>query len=240
MTKMRLQKFLAQAGVASRRKSEELINLGMIKINNTVTNQMGIQIDPASDIIKFKDKIITLPQEFTYYLLNKPAGYTTTCWDPYAKKTILELIPPSPRVVPVGRLDKDSRGLIILTDNGDLTNKLTHPRYEHEKEYQVIANSAKLESKEDIILNLKKIENGMILDEEMTIPTQITNINIDSNKKLVSFNIILKEGRNRQIRRMCDMINLKVISLQRIRIGKITINGLKEGQYKTLKLQDII
>lgn len=240
-SKMRLQKFLAQSGIGSRRQCEDYIKQGRVQVNDQITTQMGVLIDPSNDIIKFHGNIVKPTEHHIYYLLNKPAGFTTTVKDPHAKKTILELIPIEPRVFPVGRLDKDSRGLIILTNDGNLANILTHPRYEHNKEYSVIGSiTAPTDDRHQIITNIKKLEKGIILDGKSTLPTKIDYINVLPQKNHVTFQITVREGRNRQIRRMCDMIGIKVINLQRIRIGKLTIGDLKEGQYRTLELQDIL
>lgn len=242
MEKIRLQKFLAQSGIASRRHCEQLIKLGQIKINGQVATKMGIQIDPALDLVEYKNTTIKPTQKYIYYILNKPAGYTTTCADPFAIKTVLDLVPANPRVFPVGRLDKDSCGLLILTNDGQLTDELTHPRYEHEKEYQVKALVIKNieRSEQDLLNDLNNLEKGVILDDRPTSPAKLSQIQISLSRKVVQFNITIKEGRNRQIRRMCDLIDLKVTDLKRIRIGKLSLKDLPKGQYKEIHINDIM
>lgn len=238
----RLQKFLADSGIASRRKAEELIRSGQIKINGQVIREMGIKIDPAKDTVEYQGSIIKPETNLIYYMLNKPRDYTTTCSDPHAVKTVLELLPNTPRVFPIGRLDKQSRGLLILTNDGQLANRLTHPKYEHEKEYHVKASFHNfLDPRPDNIKkSLHKLETGFLLDDKMTAPAKIQHLIIDSNKAILEFDITLKEGRNRQIRRMCDMINLSVLDLKRTRIGKLKLGNLPEGQFRTIQINDII
>ena len=242
METMRLQKFLGSAGVASRRKSEELILSGQIKVNDKIVTEMGIQIDPKKDIVEYNHQIIHLAHQYTYYILNKPRGYTTTCSDAHAEKTVLELLPPEPRVVPVGRLDKSSRGLLILTNDGELTNRLTHPKYEHEKEYfaRALIESPQITSTQILQNEIKRLEKGIYLDGKITSPAKISKLDYNLSQKTIEFHITLKEGRNRQIRRMCDIIGLKVLDLQRVRIGKISLNNLPEGKFKKINIEEII
>ncbi|MDO8513904.1 MAG: pseudouridine synthase [bacterium] len=242
MSKIRLQKFLSISGVTSRRKSEDLIRNGLIKLNGKIVTQMGQVVNEGSDIVEFDGKVIKPKNNLVYYILNKPKGYTSTCCDLHAKHTILELVPNNPRVFPVGRLDKDSRGLIILTNDGDLANKLTHPRYRHDKEYEVktsIKNPA-LNSKADIIQELNQLTKGVMLDGKITQSAKIINTSINIPQKTVDFQIVLTEGRNRQIRRMTDLIGLDVTDLKRIRIGKITLNNIPEGTYRERGLNELI
>ena len=211
----------------------------------TVTN-LATEVSP-SDKVYLDDKLIT-PQRFVYYALNKPAGYTTTVSDPHAERLITELAPKDPPVFPVGRLDKDTSGLIFLTNDGDFAQKMSHPKYEKEKEYIVETNK---ELSED---SLNKLRNGIMLEDGITAPAKVTPLchsreggnpvkRESSQKKLHKefnclnksncYSITIHEGRNRQIRRMIDAVGVKVIKLKRIRIADFELDGLKEGEYKT-------
>ncbi len=236
---IRLQKYLANCGIASRRYAEKLIQDGKIKVNNKVVTILGTKINPENDVIKYQDKIVRYQKGLIYYAVNKPKGYTTSLKDIYAKKLITELVPKEPRVYPVGRLDKDSEGLIILTNDGDFANYLTHPRFEHEKEYFIKASCKfdpqKIKSR---VLNLSK---GFILDRQDLQPMKISDLYIDQKIKIINFTITLKEGKNRQIRRICQKIGLNVITLKRIRIGKLRLtNDLKLGTCIKITKDDII
>ncbi len=234
---LRLQKFLAQSGLASRRKSEEFIKSGQISVNGVVITKLGLKINPQKDEIKYQDQIISGQENHVYYLLNKPAGYTTTCSDLHALNTVTELVPSQPRVFPVGRLDKDTTGLLILTNDGDLADKLTHPRYEHQKEYQVtIKNYNKKPT--DIKKQLQQLEQGIELEDGPTSPAKINNLDIKND--IAIFNLTIHEGRKHQVKRMCQAVNLKIIKLHRLKMGKISLGNLPIGQYKITKKEKIV
>lgn len=215
---MRINKYIASCTKVSRRKAEELVLTGKVKVNDEVARDLSTQIS-ESDKVYLNDKLIT-PQKFVYYALNKPVGYTTTTADPHAKKIITELVPKYPPVFPVGRLDKNTSGLILLTNDGDFAQKMTHPKYEKEKKYIVETDKALSEK------SLDKLRNGIRLDDGITAPAEIKII---GNKK---YSITIHEGKNRQIRRMIEAVDAKVISLKRIRIGDFELENLKEGEYK--------
>jgi pseudouridine synthase len=223
--KIRLQRFIALNSDYSRRKAEEFIEQGKVRINNKVAN-LGESVNPEQDKIFINGEIIeTIPERITI-MLNKPSGFVTTKSDPHAKKTVMDLIPYK-GLFPVGRLDKDTEGLLILTNDGDLAYKLTHPKFEHEKEYYV-------ELKEPITpLQIKKLEKGIELDGKKTAPCKILKHN--KNK----LNITLHEGRKRQIKRMFEKIGNKVIYLYRLRIGKLKLGSLKKGSYKIIDSNQI-
>ena len=227
----RLQKVMAHAGIASRRKSEKLIKQGIVKVNNQVIKEPGFKVNPAKDNITVNGKSISKEKK-VYILLNKPTGYITTTDDPYQRKTVLDLIDDIPqRVYPVGRLDRDSRGLLLLTNDGKLTHKITHPSHEIKKEYLVEIQGSL--TKKD----LNKLENGIHLGNRKTAPAKakiIRNIN-----KNTIFSLTITEGRNRQVRRMCEKIGYKVIDLKRIRLNFLTLDGLKEGEFRYLKKEEI-
>ncbi|MBF0203845.1 MAG: rRNA pseudouridine synthase [Desulfamplus sp.] len=225
---MRLQKFLSQAGVCSRRKGEEHISAGEVTVNGiTVTNQ-GTSVDIERDEVRFKDQIVRFSPEKKkiYIALNKPIGVVTSCSHP-GEKIVLDLIDIPDRIYPIGRLDKDSSGLILLTDDGELHNQLSHPSYNHEKEY--IVRTIEPVSKGAI----EKMAAGVILDGKKTRTARV--------KKLseFKFKIILKQGINRQIRRMVEKTGNQVKDLVRIRIGTIKVDGLKVGEWRFLTEKEI-
>lgn len=227
---MRIQRFIALNSVYSRRKAEELIELGKVKLNDKTITSKGVLVDPLNETIKVNDKEIIPIKKCSYIMLNKPAGYTTTKHDINAKKTIMDIIPYK-SLHPVGRLDKQTEGLLLLTDDGDVTYKLTHPKFEHEKEYFVIV-------KKPITTEIKqKLERGILLDNEKTAPAVIKNIK-QYNKKW-SCNIIIHEGKNRQIRRMFEEIRNPVVYLKRVRISGLKLGNLKLGEYRELTNEEI-
>jgi len=232
--KMRLQKYLAHAGLCSRRKAEEHILNGKIKVNNLVVTELGTKIDPDHDKIFFNDKKILLNKEFPkiYIALNKPVGFVTSC-SQQKTKIILDLIDIHERIYPVGRLDKDSKGLVLLTNDGNLHNKLSHPSYNHEKEYVVTTMHPISQTA------LKNMEEGMIIDKKkakVQIKTRKAKIKQFSNNK---FNIILKQGKNRQIRKMVGKTGNRVEVLKRIRMANINLGNLKEGKWRYLTQKEI-
>ena len=227
----RLQKVMAHAGVASRRKSEEIIAAGRVKVNGKKVTEMGIKVDPQKDIIEVDGKEISKEKK-VYYKLYKPTGYVTTVEDPQGRNTVLDLLnDTNQRIYPVGRLDMDSSGLLILTNDGDLTYKITHPSHEFEKEYEVVVNG-KLNSD-----NLNLFKQGIKLKEGKTSPARIYKINEDS--KNTTYKVIIHEGMNRQIRRMFDKLGFNVVSLKRVRIGNITLGSLRPAEYKQISKEDL-
>ena len=236
--KERIQKFLSRCGIASRRKAEEMILGGMIRVNGKQVKELGVKIDSDVDVIEVSGGKITPPTQFTYYALNKPTGYTSTVKDPKAEKKVTDLVPAKPRVYPVGRLDRNSEGLIILTDDGTLANTLTHPGFSHEKEYRVDIEAPDYMNGEEIRRKVKLFEPGIRLEDGKTRPAEV-HIEKIRNRE-ARFRIILKEGKKRQIRRMCDAIGVKVKKLVRIRIGNLRLGNIALGTYKEIKKSDII
>lgn len=226
MAIIRLQKYLADSGIASRRKSEELIQVGLIKVNSKIVTELGTKIDSEKDKVEYQNKILKPKSKLIYIMLNKPAGYVTSL-SHEGKKTVLDLIKIKERIFPVGRLDELSQGLLILTNDGDLTYKLTHPKFEHEKEYIVETITKPTEQ------DLESLEEGIIIDGKRTSPAKVKKLN--ENK----FSIIIHEGRNRQIRNMCAERNIKIKSLKRIRIGSLTLGNLAEGKWRYLTSKEI-
>ena len=227
---MRLNKFLAHAGIASRRKVDELIEKGKVSVNNKRA-VLGQQVDPSKDVIYVNGRQIQFQETLEYVILNKPIGVTSTVSDQHAKKTVLEMVKTSARIYPVGRLDKQSKGLILLTNDGDLANHLTHPRYHVPKVYQVIYRGKIPQGK------ISQIEKGIELEEGKTKEAKVKIITQDTNKTLLE--ITLFEGRKRQIRRMAEKLHLHIISLKRIAIGPIKLGSLESGKFRKLTKEEI-
>lgn len=228
---MRLQKFLASCGIDSRRKCEEIIAAGRVVVNGVRITEQGVKVDPDKDKIEFDKKVISIPKK-TYIALNKPMGYIVSKFDPHNPQTIYDLIPEElHHLFPVGRIDKDSEGLMILTNDGEFSNSLMHPTFHIEKEYIVVVRGY---IKEEELEGLRK---GVNVFGKKTMPAEITVVAKQDNK--TTLNVVIKEGRKRQIRMMFDIIDHKVLYLQRIRIGKLTLGNLKKGRFRYLKKDDI-
>jgi len=236
---IRLNKFLARAGVCSRRKADELIARGQVQINGQVTTELGQKIDPDRDKVTVAGKIISpdqvLNKKFTYVLVNKPIQVVTTLKDPQGRKTIVSLLPRSlqkQRLFPVGRLDYYSQGLIILTDDGELTLRMTHPRWEHPKTYQVLVRG-KITARK-----LDTMSRGMVLREgEKLAPVKVRVIWQKPDLALLRMTLI--QGVNRQIRRMCRDLDLTVLKLERTHQGPVSLGSLKPGQWRYLHPKEI-
>ena len=230
---VRLQKFMAEQGVASRRKSEDLIRAGKVKVNGHVA-EIGMKINPRKDFVTVgKQKLTNVKnRKMVYVMLNKPRGYVTTVSDELGRKTVMDLLPDfGCRIYPVGRLDKDSEGLLLLTNDGSFTNCMTHPSHEYAKVYRV---TVRPEINDDILFNLR---NGIEIDGRMTAPCEVTVLTEEENRVVLEF--ILHEGRNRQIRKMCESQGLEVARLKRISIGPVKLGMLKQGDYRELSEQDV-
>lgn len=244
MSEIRIQKYLSDLGVCSRRKAEELIKAGLVKLNNEIISQMGIKINPEVDIVEVRGKKIeqNINKNFIYIALNKPAGYITSNNDSQGK-TVINLLSKNnyhgeinecryTRVFPVGRLDKDSEGLVILTNDGELTNTLTHPRFEHEKEYDIIIQPKfKMTDQE-------KLEGGMEINGEKMGGLKIKNIIQQTNSSQIT--LTLTEGKNRQLRRMFWSLKYRINKLTRTRINKLKLKNLPSGRWCFIKKTDII
>lgn len=223
---MRINKYLAKCGIASRRKAEELILAGKITVNDKLVKELGTVIKEG-DIVKYNNKIVEILDDYEYILVNKPVGYVSTVKDPFAEKTVLDLVKTNRRIYPVGRLDKDSRGLILLTNDGNITYRLTHPSYSFKKTYIVVINGNPTEEK------VETLRNGVIIDGYKTSKCQVEKL---GNKK---YKVVISEGRNRQIRKMFETIGFKVLDLKRVKIGEISIEGIKEGSSRLLTKDEI-
>lgn len=224
---MRLQKFLANAGIASRRRAEQFILDGYVSVNGKVVTELGTKVDPDVDKILFDKKPVNSTSEKIVLMLNKPPGYVCTTRHFKEEKNVMSLVKVGARVYPVGRLDKDSSGLLILTNDGELADKLMHPKYRKEKEYYVTVNR---EIPSDFEVAVK---TGIRLEDGMTLPALFEQ---ETEK---SFYIVLKQGMKRQIRLMCHQFGLRVTLLKRVRINHLELGGLAQGDCKVLSPSEI-
>jgi 23S rRNA pseudouridine2605 synthase len=227
MKKVRLAKFLSAAGVASRRKAEEIIKQGRVKIDGQVIKDVATNVDSDAKNIEYNDKPIAIENK-VYYLLNKPVGYICSVEDPHNSQIVLSLVPKQPKVFPVGRLDKNSQGLLLLTNDGDLAYQLTHPKFEVQKTYLVKVNK-KLDKK--IVAALKQ---GVVLEEGLA---QADKVKIFNDHELI---LSIHQGWKRQIRRMLEELGYRVSVLTRISEGKLNLDQLASGKYKVLNKEDIL
>ena len=224
--KIRLQKFLSEAGVASRRKAEEMIRNGSVKVNG-VTAQIGDSVDPKRDTVTVKGKKVRKESNMRYILLNKPRGYVTTTDDELGRKCVLELVRDvKERVYPVGRLDRVSEGALILTNDGAFANAMMHPSRHVPKTYKVTVRPDVTAEKVDLL------STGIELDGRMTAPADVWVISRDEGRAVLE--IVLYEGRNRQIRRMCEAVDLEVARLRRVSIGSVKLGMLQTGEWRDL------
>lgn len=230
----RLQKYLAQAGVASRRKCEEYIEQGRVKVNGKTITELGTKVNPETDKVEFDNKLISKQnEEYTYILLNKPIDYVTTVKDQFDRNTVLDLVKVNKRLVPVGRLDMFTSGALILTDDGDFVYKITHPKHEITKTYTVTLKG--IVTKEDV----KKLENGVDIGNFTTSKARVKILKTDEETNKSRLEITIHEGKNRQIRRMCEAIDKKVLALHRSKIGNIGVKDLKIGTWRYLKKSEV-
>lgn len=230
MAEMRVQKILAWAGLGSRRQCEELIVAGRIQVNGRVA-RLGDKADPERDVIYLDGVPLDLRTERRYFLLNKPPGYITTVDDPQGRPTVMDLIREEGRFFPVGRLDKDTRGLLIITNDGNLAQRIMHPRFGVSKTYTVLAEGYLTPGK------LKKLREGVELEDGPTRPAKVKVLGRYGNRVLLE--ITLKEGRKRQVRRMCSAVGLKVLDLIRTRLGPLDLSGVPEGSYRELTPEEV-
>lgn len=227
---IRLNKFLAMAGVCSRRKADSCISSGLVKVNNVTVREHGTMVDPGKDRVRFRDREINSPgtggDKHVYLVLNKPAQVVTTVRDPQGRKTVMDFLPEkfrTKRLFPVGRLDYFSQGLIILTTDGELTHRLTHPSWNHQKVYEVIVRE-KPEKK-----TLETMSRGMTLSDGQRLAPVKVRI-LASGSGLTTLEMVLTQGVNRQIRRMCADLGLTILKLTRISQGPVRLRDLKTGQ----------
>lgn len=233
MEEIRLQKYLASCGIASRRKCEELILEGKITVNNKIV-ELGFKVNPEKDIVKYNGKEVKQQnKEHTYILLNKPIGVVTTAKDQFGRENVLDLVKVKARVVPVGRLDMYTSGALILTDDGDFIYKVTHPKHEIEKTYTVTVIGIVTEEE------VEKLRKGVKIDDYITKPAKVKILKTDVEKNNSRLEITIHEGKNRQVRKMCEAIGRKVIALHRSKIGNIGVKDLKLGTWRYLKSKEV-
>lgn len=236
MEEIRLQKFLSSAGVASRRKCEEYILEGKVSVNGSVVLELGTKVDPEQDEVFYNGKKVEIPQDrHVYILLNKPIGYVTTAHDQFGRDTVLDLVKRvNKRLVPVGRLDMFTSGALILTDDGDFIYKVTHPKHEITKTYTVTVRGIVEESE------VQKLREGVVIDEDYTTkPADAKIIKIDREKNQSRMEIRIHEGKNRQVRKMCEAVGRKVLALHRTKIGNIGVKDLKIGTWRYLSESEV-
>lgn len=231
----RLQKVLAQANVASRRKSEELILEGKVKVNGQVINELGYKVN-KNDHIEVDGKPIRLA-EHLYFLLNKPTGYLSTVSDDKGRRTIMDLLTEEHkevRLYPVGRLDYDTAGLLLITNDGDFTQHLTHPSFHVEKEYLVRVKGIMIRKK------IVELRNGVTIDKDyFAKPRYVRLIELDTKNQSTLISITITEGRNKQVRKMIDALGFKVKNLTRVRYDFLTLDGVERGRYRSLKIHEV-
>ncbi len=234
MDEVRLQKFLASCGIASRRKCEELILAGKVEVNGKVVNELGTKVNIQKDEVKYNGKIIKPEEEKIYILLNKPIGYVTTVKEQFGRDKVTDLVKQNKRIVPVGRLDMYTSGALILTNDGELVNKLTHPKNEINKTYNVTV--AGIVTEQDI----ENLKSGVEIDNSyITKPAKVKILKIDNEKNISRVQITIHEGKNRQIRKMCQAINKRVLALHRSKIGNIEVRDLKLGTWRYLTKKEV-
>lgn len=230
---IRISKFLSRAGIASRRKSELLILEGKISVNGITVKDLSARIDTCRDKVKFNNKEITIPEKI-YLALNKPPGYLSTVKDDFKRNTVMDLVKgfkDNVRLFPVGRLDFDSRGLILLTNDGDFALKITHPRYMVTKSYEIILDRL-IETKD-----IRAIKEGVGLEGRKIAVSEFQAGTENAGNNIVR--ITIHEGRKRILRKLFDFLGYKVIDLKRIKIGELSLNSLREGEYRVLDKDDI-
>ena len=222
----RLQKVLARTGFGSRRKCEELIEDGRVTVDGEVAS-LGQRVDTSSQRVEVDGVTVSAAPDLVYYLLNKPAGVVTTASDTHGRPTVVDLVPDEPRVFSVGRLDADTEGLLLLTNDGDLTHRLTHPSFGIEKEYLAEVEGAPKPAA------ITKLRRGVDLDDGPTAPAKVSQVEPNALR------ITIHEGRNRQVRRMCEAVGHPVVRLVRTRIGPLVDRRLKPGEWRALSAAEI-
>ena len=233
MEEERLQKYLAECGVASRRKCEEYIEEGRVFVNGKKITELGTKIIPGKDIVKMDGKIIQKENK-VYILLNKPVGYVTTVTDDRERKTVMELLSGvTEKVVPVGRLDMFTSGLLLLSNDGDFIYKVTHPKHETTKTYIVKTRGVPTEK------DLEKLRNGVKIEDYVTSPAKVELLLKDNTNDIARIWIQIHEGRNRQVRKMCEAIGLSVIALKREGVGNLTCEGVERGKWRYLTSEEV-
>lgn len=220
MEQIRLQKYLADAGIASRRKAEELIKQGKVYVNGKIVNELGTKVTPNVDEIRYDGKKVEIEKKYIYILLNKPIGYVTTVKDQFNRDSVMDLVKIRKRLVPVGRLDMYTSGALILTNDGEFVYKVTHPKHEIEKTYTVTIKG--IIKKEEV----KNLEIGVDIGEYITKPAKVKILKTDEEKNISRLEITIHEGKNRQVRKMCEAIGHSVLALHRSKIAGIGVKDI--------------
>lgn len=233
MEEIRLQKYLADNGIASRRTAEEYIIQGRVSVNGETVTTLGTKVNPEKDTVMFDGKRVEVEGKKVYILLNKPIGYVTTAKDQFDRDTVLDLVKVSQRIVPVGRLDMYTSGALLLTNDGDFVYHITHPKHNIDKSY--IATVHGTVSKEE----LETLKNGVMIDGRKTSNAKAKIIKRDEEKNITRLEIVIHEGRNRQVRKMCEAIGKSVMALHRTKIGNIDVKDLKLGTWRYLSEEEV-
>jgi 23S rRNA pseudouridine2605 synthase len=230
---MRINKFLAACGLGSRRKVEEIVLAGRVTVNGNQITDLSTFVEPGRDRVMVDGRAARLPEGHTYYLLHKPEGIMTTARDPEGRSTVLQLVPLRPRVFPVGRLDRETSGALLLTDDGALAHRILHPRYGVEKEYIAVVEGTITDEA------TAALREGVLLDGERrpTAPAQVDVL--DRKNKRSRVRLIVHEGRNRQVRRMLEAVGHRVLSLRRERIGPVSLGNLDAGGFRVLTPNEV-
>ena len=233
----RLQKYLANNGIAARRKCEEYILEVKVKVNDIVVNQLGYKIDPEKDVVKYNDKIVEKTEKKVYILLNKPIDYVTTVKDQFDRNTVLDLVKVKEKIVPVGRLDMYTSGALLLSNDGEFINKLTHPSFEIEKTYNVTLKGVITSDEIDKLKAGVEIDNNG--EKYITKPAKAKILKTDELKQISRVQITIHEGKNREIRKMCEAIGKRVLALHRSKIGKLAVKNIEIGKWRYLTQSEI-
>ena len=233
MEQVRLQKYIADCGICSRRKAEELILQGKIKVNGKTVSKLGIKVAVGKDIVEYNGSKINLQSKYIYILLNKPIGYVTTAKDQFGRESVLDLVKTKERIVPVGRLDMYTSGALILTNDGNFVYKITHPKHEIEKTYTVTLKGI-IKDEE-----IEMLKNGVKIEDYITKPAKVKILKIDKEKNQSRLEITIHEGKNRQVRKMCEAVGHSVLALHRSKIAEIGVKNLELGKWRYLSKQEV-
>ncbi len=233
MEEVRLQKYLAECGIASRRKAEELILQGKVAVNGQTVTELGTKINPNKDIVTYQGQQVRKNNEYIYILLNKPIGYVTTAKDQFNRDSVLDLVKTNKRLVPVGRLDMYTSGALILTNDGDFVYKVTHPKHEIDKTYTVTIKGIVKNEEVD------KLRQGVEIEDYITKPAKVKILKTDKEKDQSRLEITIHEGKNRQVRKMCEAIGHKVLALHRSKIAGIGVKDIPLGKWRYLKNEEV-
>ena len=227
----RLQKYMARCGVASRRKCEELISYGYVTVNGEVTTELGTKVEVGVDVVEYRGNEISLEEKKVYIMLNKPEGYITTNSDEKGRVTILDIVKVEERIYPIGRLDCETSGLLLLTNDGDLYNKVIHPRKNINKTYEAKVSGAFTEGEMEMFRGGIDIGGYITSDAEIEL--------IEQNSTTCQVEIKIHEGKNRQVRKMCDVFNHNIMKLKRVAVGELSIGDLQKGEWRYLEQSEV-